>query len=193
MAKKNKTNIFQRFAEGFKTGLKAGRGAIASALSRVGKMLQKASDSWGIDQEEEEENLRVYTKIMEEEPGKVTEEFEFAVPEESPLEEAIRDLSEEGYAYVLNPEATYDTAEESFKQTMQAAYGQFGSEIFNQLYHTDMEMYGFDNKVIDAAIVETYEKYAGKECPPFADILSEIEDVIWNATTTIAKTSHLSR
>lgn len=192
MAKKNKTNIFQRFAEGFKTGLKAGRGAIASALSKVGKMLQKASDSWGID-EEEEENLRVYTQIKEEEPGKVTEEFEFAVPEESPLEEAIRDLSEEGYAYVLNPEATYDTAEESFKQTMQAAYGQFGSEIFNQLYHTDMEMYGFDNKVIDAAIVETYEKYAGKECPPFADILAEIEDVIWNATTTIAKTSHLTR
>lgn len=193
MAKKNKTNIFQRFAEGFKTGLKAGRGAIASALSRVGKMLQKASESWEIGQEEEEENLRVYTKIMEEEPGKVTEEFEFAVPEESPLEEAIRDLSEEGYSYVLNPEATYDTAEESFRQSMKAAYDQFGSEIFNQLYHTDMEMYGFDNKIIDAAIVETYEKYAGKECPPFADILSEIEDVIWNATTTIAKTSHLSR
>ena len=193
MAKQKKNNIFQRFAEGFKTGLKAGRGAIASAMSRVGKMLQKASDSWGIDQEEEEENLRVYTKIMEEEPGKVTEEFEFAVPEESPLEEAIRDLSEEGYSYVLNPEATYDTAEESFRQSMKAAYEQFGSEIFNQLYHTDMEMYGFDNKVIDVAIVETYEKYAGKECPPFADILSEIEDVIWNATTTIAKTTHLKR
>ena len=190
---KPKTNIFKQFAEGFKTGLQAGRGAIASALSKVGKLLQKASESWEIGREEEEENLRVYTKLKEEEPGKVTEEFEFAVPEESPLEEAIRDLSEEGYAYVLNPEATYDTAEESFRQSMKAAYDQFGSEIFNQLYHTDMEMYGFDNKVIDAAIVETYEKYSGKECPPFADILSEIEDVIWNATTTIAKTTHLKR
>ena len=63
MAKKSKNNIFQRFAEGFKTGLKAGRGAIASALSKVGKMLQKASDSWGIDEEEEDEVSKVTDSV----------------------------------------------------------------------------------------------------------------------------------
>ena len=179
---KPKTNIFKQFAEGFKSTLGGAASAIQKALGKLGETLKPKKQK------------KPKKPKQEEEPGKVVEQLPEEEPELTPLEEAIRDLTNEGYQYVLNPKASYDTADESFKNSMKAAYDQFGSEIFNQLYHTDMEMYGFDNKIIDAAIVQTYEKYAGSDSlPEYGDILSEIEDIIWNATITMSKTSYQRR
>ena len=79
-----------------------------------------------------------------------------------------------------NPNAVYETGEEAFKQTLSNAYDTFGSEIFNQLYHTDMENFNFDNKIIDQAIVQVYERYQDNNLPQYADILDEIENLIFD-------------
>ena len=175
-----KNNIFQQLAQGFRQGLSAGRSGIGKAFTMAGKLLQKAADRMGADmdeEEEEEENVKWFYGI---EPGKVTEPVETGFLEtESPIEEAIRSLEEEGYSS-YNPNAVYETGEEAFKQTLSNAYDTFGSEIFNQLYHTDMENFNFDNKIIDQAIVQVYEQYQDNDLPQYADILNEIENLIFD-------------
>jgi len=175
-----KNNIFQQLAQGFRQGLSAGRSGIGKAFTLAGKLLQKVADRMSDDtdeEEEEEENVKWFYGI---EPGKVTEPVETGFLEtESPIEEAIRSLEEEGYS-TYNPNAVYETGEEAFKQTLSNAYDTFGSEIFNQLYHTDMENFNFDNKIIDQAIVQVYEKYQDNDLPQYADILDEIENLIFD-------------
>lgn len=175
-----KNNIFQQLAQGFRQGLSAGRSGIGKAFTLAGKLLQKAADRMGADmddEEEEEENVKWFYGI---EPGKVTEPVETGFLEtESPIEEAIRSLEEEGYS-TYNPNARYETGEEAFKQTLSNAYDTFGSEIFNQLYHTDMENFNFDNKIIDQAIVQVYERYQDNDLPQYSDILDEIENLIFD-------------
>lgn len=175
-----KNNIFQQLAQGFRQGLSAGRSGIGKAFTLAGKLLQKAADRLSGDQdedEEEEENVKWFYGV---EPGKVSEVVESGFLEtDSPVEEAIRSLEEQGYK-TFNPNARYETGEEAFKQTLANAYDMFGSEIFNQLYHTDMENFNFDNNIIDQAIVDAYNKYQYTEVQPdFGDLLNEIENNIF--------------
>lgn len=118
--------------------------------------------------QEAKEKISMHNKMIEEMLNEQAEELE-----EEQKEDFFEDMEEEFISYDEN--AKPETEEESFKKSLQEAYDQFGSEIFNQLYHYDKEFFELDKDEIANAIVDTYNQTKEMGEMGFNDILSMIE------------------
>lgn len=118
--------------------------------------------------EEAKAKISMHNKMIEEMLNAQAEEME-----EEQKEEFFEDMEEEFIAY--DEDAKPETDEESFKKSLQEAYEQFGSEVFNQLYHYDMKIFDLDKDDISQAIVDSFHELDGKEIK-YTDILDTIED-----------------
>ena len=76
----------------------------------------------------------------------------------------------------------YPTDVEGLKamdDAMKNAYNSFGSEVYNQLFHQDAKMEGWDSKDVELAILRSYQKHMGQEVG-MNTILNEIRDDLRN-------------